>query len=179
MQNLVPFDTPSHGLWKVECNLVKASQALIFDFLVIKDAGLAWNQVKTQDPQGFENWGLWEGDVIELFLSRSEGNLPYLELQLSPFEQKFALVIEEPRKRFYYPQACPFQFESEKSESFWKGKILVKFVDIPGASEKIFYQASACLGPTGKRCYFSSIFNEAGKNELDFHQPDLFKRLKC
>src|SRR5438105_4220775 len=58
-----------------------------------------------------DGWGLWDRDVVELFVSDSSiasvagrspasTGLPYYEFVLSPLGQVFQLKIHEPRKKF-------------------------------------------------------------------------------
>lgn len=123
----------------------------------------------------FKNWGLWNTDVVELFITRSQNKTPYLELQLSPLSQKFALVVETPRQKFAYPKTLDVIVKSRVEKGRWDGEILLPVKQIPGASNELFGNFHACLGDSQNRCYFGFEINS---DELpDFHRPDLFKKL--
>lgn len=122
----------------------------------------------------YKNWGLWERDVFEVFLTRqSEGDLPYLELQVSPLNQKFALIIDKPRKDWRYPQVCPFESVTEISGGVWKSAFRIPINNIPGESKLIRGNLHGIIGEG--RNHFS--LNENKEAAPDFHRPDLFVEL--
>lgn len=125
------------------------------------------------NPEGFENWNLWNFDVVELFLRR--GGEKYLELQTSPLLQKFALMIEKPREVFhpYAPEKIKVN-GLQKNEGFMI-EINLHRDEIPGQGKEVFGNVHACLGPPKKRCYFGTNINSESKP--DFHRPDLFIKL--
>ena len=119
----------------------------------------------------YQNWGLWDYDVFEVFLTRSESSkLPYLEIQVSPLNQKFALLINKPRENTEYPKSCPFQAKNEFSGDLWKSSISIDIQDIPGESETINGNIHAILGTP--RNYFSMNVNP--EEAPDFHRPEYF-----
>lgn len=89
----------------------KASIKLDGDYVVIELYVSDYREIYVNESMEhlYKNWGLWEYDVFEAFLSFADNSLPYLELQVSPLNQKFALLIEEPRKTSAYPESCPFE----------------------------------------------------------------------
>lgn len=119
--------------------------------------------------QEYRNWGLWEYDVFEIFLTRNEGGLPYLEAQASPLDQNFALLVEKPRKEFDYPESLPFSFQSSVSEGMWRSEFEIPLSNIPGEGA-VRGNLHAIIGP--QRGHFSLSPNLEG--EPDFHRPDLF-----
>ena len=121
----------------------------------------------------YENWGLWDFDVIEIFLARSNTS-PYLEIQLSPLNQKFALIIDEPRVKFHYPKDFDFIATSYMDEGRWVGEISINLIDIPGVGEKIWGNIHACLGED--REYYALFGHQDGV--IDFHRPALFEEFK-
>lgn len=123
----------------------------------------------------FKNWGLWETDVVELFISKSPQRTPYLELQLSPLSQKFALVVETPRKYFSYPEELNITVKSRVGPGRWDGELLVPYEQIPGDSRELYGNFHACLGHSANRCYYGFQINS--DQHPDFHRPDLFKKL--
>lgn len=121
-----------------------------------------------------ENWGLWNFDVVEAFLQlrKDENDLkaPYLEVQVSPLNQPFALVITEPRKVFHAPENLVMKTEVELDEKNWKASLLVTIPDeIQGSM--IYGGFFACLG-NGPREFYALEPNE--EVNPDFHRPDLF-----
>ena len=123
----------------------------------------------------FKNWGLWETDVVEIFITRSEQRTPYLELQFSPLSQKFALIVETPRQQFSYPEELDVKVKSHVNTKSWDCEIHVPFHQIPGSSQEIYGNFHACLGESVKRCYYGYQINS--EVSPDFHRPDLFKKL--
>lgn len=123
----------------------------------------------------FENWGLWETDVVELFVTRSLNRTPYLELQLSPLGQKFALVVESPRAKFSYPQKLDLKVSSHLDPKRWDGEFYLPYDQIPGNSSDIYGNFHACLGHARERSYFAYQVND--ESTPDFHRPDLFTKL--
>lgn len=49
--------------------------------------------------KGVSHWGLWDWDVVELFVSASGDPDHYFEFQVSPLGQYFELEVHEPRVR--------------------------------------------------------------------------------
>ena len=74
--------------------------------------------INNEWPKDRSQWGLWENDVVEVFIqptligepvsqqgtnggsSPDQNELPYYEFQLSPLGQFFELEVFEPRKRW-------------------------------------------------------------------------------
>ncbi len=121
----------------------------------------------------FQNWGLWEHDVFEVFLTKNDSGLPYLEMQVSPLNQKFALIVKRPREETEYPKVCPFRSHAEIKDGEWHSWIEVDLDQIPGDSNVIKGNVHAIIGDT--RSFFS--YNVNSEDEPDFHKPELFKEL--
>lgn len=120
------------------------------------------------DPQ----WGLWDWDVVELFLEcgrESDGS--YLEFQVSPLGQHFELKIFEPRKRFDRDFRSGFQHEAKQvSEGHWQAEMRIPF-----KGNRPRGNAFAILGPEGAKTYWSLFL---GPQEIpDFHLPERFSEL--
>lgn len=115
-----------------------------------------------------ENWGLWEHDVFEVFIKK-EGK-SYLELQVSPLGQPFALIIDEPRVLFHPPQSLETKIDIDLSQGF-SAHFEIPFTDIPGDGNKLYGNCFSCLGDDKRSFYALNINKEAGP---DFHRPDLF-----
>lgn len=122
--------------------------------------------------KGWRNWGLWEKDVFEAFLVRG-AELPYLELQVSPLGQRFALLISKPRKEFDYPERDVFEGSSIVDESGWKALMRVPLANIPGRGE-LRANFHSIVGKS--REHFSWSPNP--ERSPDFHRPELFLPLE-
>lgn len=122
----------------------------------------------------YQNWGLWEFDVVEVFLTREPGErLPYIELQISPLGQTFALLINTPRVETSYPEHLSFESNARVENGKWTSILKIPVAEIPGKEKVIYGNFTACLGPSGQREYFSL----APLEKIDFHQPKLFLAL--
>lgn len=144
------------------------------EFLVQKRTGPAWqsDQVFTQDWS--KNWGLWNKDVVEAFLQlrshANDTNAPYLEIQVSPLNQPFALIITEPRKTFFAPKKLEFTTEVTLSDKFWNGKMTVILPDdLKG--DKLYGGFFACLSQDPREYY---ALEPNPEHSPDFHRPELF-----
>lgn len=141
--------------------------------------GAVWNVDPAYSRTDYrENWGLWEHDVMELFLQPRPfpdvASGPYLELQMSPLGQPFALVVEEPARRYGAPATLAFLRENVRDEGFWRVRVAVQVPGyVPGAP--LFGNLTACLGPARARTYWGLTLNEDG--EVDFHRPKEFVQL--
>ena len=122
----------------------------------------------------WDNWGLWDFDVVEVFLKRSKEETEYLELQVSPLGQKFALHIKSPRKEYASCKLHNTKVEVTKLGQGFSAKFLIDLIDIPGEGGEIYGNCCACLGPKEERRYFTLF--ELGGGDLDFHRPEHFER---
>lgn len=131
--------------------------------------------------EGHRNWGLWQKDVVEIFVTRNKKRTPYLEVVLSPLGQVFLLVIESPREKFDYPkEAKGFKYlpklrVNHWGEHCWEGQVALDFSLIPG-SEKLHLNLHAILGIDESRNYYAAYGHNDGV--LDFHRPQFFKEIK-
>lgn len=148
-------------------------------FVIPLPPGAAWNVNPTYSRTDYrENWGLWEHDVVELFLQpRPHPDLSsgtYLELQLSPLGQPFALVVKEPARQYGAPDTLAFLRENSLGETTWRVRVAVQVPNYaPGAP--LFGNLTACLGPAGARTHWGLTLNEG--EEVDFHRPQEFVQL--
>lgn len=143
---------------------------------------LANFQVKARDlylsndfsQTGWINNGLWNFDVVELFVQRENAKNHYLELEVSPKGQKVAILVKKPREDFLSvdPRGSDITAEITKKGFNAYFKILVS--DIPGDGDLIIGNAHACLGRDQRSHY--SLF-EGVKAKPDFHRPDYFQDL--
>jgi hypothetical protein len=114
------------------------------------------------------NWGLWEHDVFEVFISRD--GVQYLEVQVSPLGQNFVLHITEPRVEFTVPKS--FTGETKTlTISPWHSTISIPICEIPGDSNILTGNCFSIVGED-KRNHFA--LNTNTETNPDFHRPDLF-----
>lgn len=161
-------------------NRVKASWSQISEreisivFEVQKRHSRTWYGDEKFGADYKENWGLWNFDVVEAFLQLRSNELnlsaPYLEIQVSPLNQPFALVITEPRKVFNAPRNLLMETKVELDEKNWKAEFKLTLPEeIQG---KLLYGGFyACLGNGPREFYALEPNPEANP---DFHRPDLF-----
>ncbi len=123
-----------------------------------------------------ENWGLWDYDVVEVFIRF--GNGPYLEIQCSPLEQVFALNITTPREDFSFPDKIESKVMAGIHDQTWVSTLTISFKDIPGFNEDTNLNGNcfSCLGLADSREYYALNINK--EDGPDFHRPDLFVEFK-
>lgn len=121
-----------------------------------------------------DNWGLWEHDVVEVFIKKENTN-SYLEIQTSPLGQPFALIIEKPRVEFHAPESLSLNLENAVDNKTWISKLTLSLDNIPGSGEKLIGNCFACLGSKDNREYFALRMNQ--DEHADFHRPELFVEL--
>ncbi|MGE3610183.1 MAG: hypothetical protein AB7I27_11390 [Bacteriovoracaceae bacterium] len=150
---------------------------VLMDFTVQKRIKENWTCDSSFSQDWSKNWGLWNHDVVEAFLQlrTQEGqlNAPYLEIQVSPLNQPFALIITEPRKTFFAPSQLDFKSSVTLDHLHWESHIELTLPDdIQG--EKLFGGFFSCLG-SDPREYFALMPNPEANP--DFHRPELFQSL--
>lgn len=123
----------------------------------------------------FDNWGLWEFDVVELFVRKGCAMGPYLELQASPKQQFFALMVIEPRKKTQHILNSKTQIVSKKTDSGFEVTFRVPLEEIPGEGSHLEGNLFSCLGKVDQRSYFA--LNPNPQQRPDFHRPELFIEL--
>lgn len=158
--------------WKREGDLVTIS------FEVHKRHGQPWFTDPDMTPDWKKNWGLWNHDVVEAFLQLRNDpqdlKAPYLEIQVSPLNQPFALIITEPRKTFFPPEALDFSTTSEEEGRIWKSTLTVKLPsDLKGTH--LYGGFFACLDQNPREYYALEVNPE---DKPDFHRPELFLSLE-
>jgi hypothetical protein len=122
---------------------------------------------------GWNNEGLWDYDVVEVFISRTN-RLPYLEVQSSPLNQSFALIINNPRISFETPTNLKTKIEIT-SKNPWVTVFNIPFSDIPGSGNILYGNCFSCLGSAKKRQYYALNIN--ADDIADYHKPELFVKL--
>jgi hypothetical protein len=156
--------------------------------LELQGERLLWQaQVKTQEALWVEasftsdyrrNWTLWERDVVELFFQRRQHPqdflAPYLELQLSPLNQPFALMILKPRISFYTP--LTLKLESSVHTHSWGFESHLE-VELPSELQlgECWAGMFAALGKNPREFHALSPW---AQGIPDFHQPQYFQRFR-
>jgi hypothetical protein len=147
---------------------------VMIQFTVNKRSSRPWLSDEKFTHDWSKNWGLWNKDVVEAFLQlrshKDDLTAPYLEVQVSPLNQPFALIITEPRKIYAAPKILDFFHEVSVEGRSWKTAMKLTLPsDLVGA--EVYGGFFACLDQ-GPREYFALEPN----SELnpDFHRPELF-----
>jgi hypothetical protein len=155
----------------------RTKEKIVIEFFVQKRTGPGWqtDPVFTQD--WLKNWGLWNKDVVEAFLQLrshdSDISAPYLEIQVSPLNQPFTLIITEPRKTYFPPKELIFSTEVNLTEKLWSAKMELT---LPGELQGhlLYGGFFSCLSVDPREFYALEPNPESGP---DFHRPELFLRL--
>lgn len=161
----------------MKINWERTGRALTIEFQIQKRLGAPWQSDANFSSDYSKNWGLWNKDVIEAFLQlRSNENdlaAPYLEIQVSPLNQPFALIIKEPRKTYYAPENLQFKTEVTLTDKLWTGKMEVILPeDLQG--DQLYGGFFSMITIDPKEYYALNPNPEANP---DFHRPELFLRL--
>jgi hypothetical protein len=147
---------------------------LNIQFTTTKRSGRPWLSDSVFAHDWSKNWGLWNKDVVEAFLQlRSDADdlkAPYLEVQVSPLNQPFALIITEPRKIFYAPKVLDFIHEVNIEQKIWKTSMQLTLPSELKGSD-LYGGFFACLDQ-GPREFYSLEPNP--EQNPDFHRPELF-----
>lgn len=155
----------------------RVGSKVMIDFEAQKRITEEWHTDSVFTDDWSKNWGLWNKDVVEVFLQlrHAEGDLqaPYLEIQVSPLNQPFALIISEPRKVFYAPKELVFNHDVKVDGKVWSGHLEVELPsDLRG--EYLYGGFFSCLSHDPREFYALEPNTEAAP---DFHRPDLFLSL--
>lgn len=165
---------PSSGpsAFRVFASFEVKKQSVIVDFDVHADSLNISNEF---NKENWDNPGLWDFDVVEVFIQKKSSANHYLELQVSPADQKFALLVKTPREDYEKVIKLASKAVATRTDSGFKASFNIELKDIPGEGEEIFANFHACLGKKDSRSYFSYKLNE-GK-QADFHRPEFFERI--
>jgi hypothetical protein len=175
MQKLTPYYKNSTENYEVKCSVSLDASHITISFKVKNDKGYRISS-KFKEKE-ISNWGLWEYDVVELFIQGRDHEEDcaalYHEMQVSPLNQQFALDIEVPRKKYSEPENFPVSIFSEVQGQVWNAKFVIPSSYIN--SENIFIGLFACLGDEPREFYGLNIDQS---EKLDFHKPKLFLPLE-
>jgi hypothetical protein len=174
MQGFLKKHNPGVAHHSLKVSWTRTEQTVSIDFQVQKRDGKPWVTSTEFGDDWRKNWGLWDKDVFEAFLqlrnSKDDIHAPYLELQVSPANQPFALLIVEPRKTFHAPENLEFTTKVEIEGRALKANLTVTLPsELRG--DKLFGGFFSCLGEAPRE-FFALEPNPEEKP--DFHRPELF-----
>lgn len=173
MHNLNAHCSNQDQSYQITFGLNSKDEYIHIDFNVFSKVG--WYTSQKYDLNGFDNWGLWDFDVVEAFMSFN--GKEYIELQVSPLNQKFALKIIRPREEYNRPDNLYFESDINIEHNKWISCLRIKKSLIPGfeSDHKLVGNFHAILGEN--REHYS--FNVNSEEKPDFHRRDLFVELPC
>jgi hypothetical protein len=156
----------------------KVDSALLIEFEVQKKVGSKWITDSLFTSDWNKNWGLWNKDVVEVFLQLRDNEQdiksPYLELQVSPLNQPFALIITEPRKNYFPPKHLDLRTEVHLTDKLWSTKLEV-ILPAELRGRKLYGGFFACLSAEPREYY---ALEPNAEDRPDFHRPELFVALE-
>ncbi|MFL5786143.1 MAG: hypothetical protein ACJ76H_16105 [Bacteriovoracaceae bacterium] len=159
----------------IKVSWTRTGRTVVMDFTVTKRSNTAWVTDPSFGTDWNHNWGLWNKDVVEAFLQlrRDPQDLraPYLEVQVSPMNQPFALLIEEPRKVFHPPGPdLIFSGDGNVEAKVWNAHLEITLpAELRG--ELLYGGFFSCL-LEGNREFYALEPNP--EDRPDFHRPELF-----
>lgn len=147
---------------------------ITLEFTVNKRSSKGFIKDETFSTDWSKNWGLWNSDVVEAFIQLrafpDDLKAPYLEVQVSPLNQPFALIIVEPRKTFHPPRTLDFTHEVLLEGNSWKSKLRFSIPD--DLKGNLYYGGFfACLEKSPREYY---AVNPNPETAPDFHRPEFF-----
>ena len=111
-------------------------------------------------------WGLWEYEVVEVFLVGSDGQ--YLEAEFSPHGHHLLLWLSSPRQVTH--KHLPVDFEVTHTQNRWKGRAYIDLDQIPNPVQRCNFFAIHGLDKHRRYLCYSPL----NTVKPDFHQPDRF-----
>lgn len=177
MQVFLKKHGPGHSHHGVKFSWNRFGREIHIDFQINKRTSAPWISDPKFGSDYKENWGLWNTDVAEAFLQLrkdpSDMGAPYLEIQVSPVNQPFALLITEPRKTYFAPENLVFKTTSETEGRVWSGSLVVTLPEnLEG--EHLFGGFFSCLSGSPREFY---ALEPNPEENPDFHRPELFLSL--
>ncbi len=131
--------------------------------------------VNTEFKDDRSTWGLWEYDVVEVFIAKNN-SVPYFEFNVSPINQYFELEIIEPRIKVNRNFKSGFNHKAETTKFGWTAELTLPLESLGFKSgDEIYGNAFACLGDKTNREYWSLFLPK--QDQPDFHIPKYFKKL--
>ena len=177
MPQLTPHHSNKNKDIRVQYTIELKEKQLFIKFTV-KNSPISTNASFLKD--GWGNIGLWDYDVVEVFVQFSDqADGHYLELQVSPLSQKFALLIKRPRVEVEKVTNLKSEASGSESENGFEALFKIDYRDIPGKAKTktniIKAGLFACLGKGEGRNFFALNINTEA--QADFHRPELFKEI--
>lgn len=174
MQGFLKKHNPGVAHHSLKVSWTRVDNTVTIDFQVQKRDSSSWVTSDEFGDDWRKNWGLWDKDVFEAFLqlrsSHDDVRAPYLEIQVSPLNQPFALLIVEPRKTFHAPENLELKTSVEIEGRTLKANLTVVLPsELRG--DKLFGGFFSCLGEAPRE-FFALEPNPEDKP--DFHRPELF-----
>ncbi len=174
MQVYLQKHASSHAHHTVKIIWQRVGREVSIEYAVQKRDGSPWLSDPVYGSDWSKNWGLWNKDVVEAFLqlrsTPDDLNAPYLEIQVSPANQPFALIIREPRKVFHAPAVLDFKTEALVEGRGLKGTMTVTLPEeLQG--DLLYGGFFSCLSTEPREFYALEPNPEASP---DFHRPELF-----
>ena len=163
----------------IKAEWTRQNRTVSLNFTVQKRDSSEWQADPAFTSDWTKNWGLWNKDVVEAFLQlrtyENDINAPYLEIQVSPLNQPFALIITEPRVTFFPPEKLELTTESSSEGRVWKASLVIELPkELNG--DILYGGCFSCLALSdGTREYYSVQPNP--EHTPDFHRPELFLNL--
>ena len=178
MQAYLKKHGPSFSGHSIKINWQRFDRNVEINFQVQKRLGPSWQVDEVYTKDWSKNWGLWNKDVVEAFLqlrdNDSDLEAPYLEIQLSPLNQPFALIVTEPRKKFFAPPSLDFKTEVTLSDKLWTGKMMVTLPEELRGGQ-LYGGFFSCLTKDPREYY---ALEPNPETNPDFHRPELFLKLE-
>lgn len=167
---LLAHNSNKSQAYRVEFYCTRTESRLDCCFAVTNTIGM-WNMPSDFSDDFTKNWGLWNFDVVEVFLQNNKESR-YKEYQVSMDAKAFELEIYRPRISYATPLNSSFKYFVEDLAD--SKKIMI---EIPiEKNESYSLGAFACLGQKSAREYYS--LNPNIEVNVDFHRPELFKSLE-
>ncbi len=155
----------SHNDYQVQIDAHYQQGQFLLDFQL--QTPTCWNLASGFNDDARKNWGLWQKDVVEVFLQKKNQD-DYQEFQFSPDEKSLELVIHRPRKILSTPLIASAPWKCHKlQEKTWHCQWKMDLNQPQEYKIGVF----AILG-FEQRCYFS--LNPNSEEQADFHRPELF-----
>jgi hypothetical protein len=177
MQAYLKKHGPGHAAHSLKVEWDIKGLDVVIQFTVNKRSSRPWLSDPEFTHDWSKNWGLWNKDVVEAFLqlrsTPDDKTAPYLEVQVSPMNQPFALIIVEPRKTFHAPKELDLVHEVSVDGKVWMATLKLKLPsELQGSM--VYGGFFACLDQDPREFY---ALEPNPENNPDFHRPELFLSL--
>jgi len=132
-----------------------------------------YNDPKSPTAQPGPVDGLWDYEVVEVFLLGSEQR--YLEVEIGPHGHYLALCLQRPRNLLKTLLPLEYTATVDWITRRWRGSLIIPPHYIPPGCEQ--FNAYAIHGSEPHRIY-KSLFPATGFNNPDFHRLQFFQLLE-